>query len=340
MFITPRERIAVRAGEVLKTKITQDDRMIAEMMTLVKDFKPVGQITVQLIIDDTTGDDYYIEINPRFGGGAPLSIKAGADSAEAVLRMLSGEKLTYQEKAARDGEVYSRFDQSVCVSSKSDVSYEAVIFDLDDTLYSEKEYVRSGFKAVASLVPQICNMESKLWRALQDGKAAIDTVLQNEGIYTQELAETCLNTYRMHMPDIHLYDGIAEMLYSLRCKGIRLGIITDGRPKGQRNKIKALHLDELVDEIIITDELGGEMFRKPDDISFRIMQKKLGVPFERMVYVGDNPQKDFKAPQKLGMRSIWFQNQDGIYYGKQPGLVMAGVCVNSMSDLSNALKNT
>ncbi len=118
VFITPRERLAVRAGEVLKTRITQDDLMIDEMKTLVKDFRPSGQVTVQLIRDDRTGDDYYIEINPRFGGGAPLTMKAGADSAEAVIRMLNGETLEYQQKAARDGAIYCRFDQSVCVNEE------------------------------------------------------------------------------------------------------------------------------------------------------------------------------------------------------------------------------
>lgn len=115
VYITPRERLAVRAGEVLKTQIYQDDKMIQEMQTLVKDYKPCGQITVQLIQDENTGDNYYIEINPRFGGGAPLSIKAGADSAKAVIKILLGEKLGYEEKAARDRAVYSRFDQSICV---------------------------------------------------------------------------------------------------------------------------------------------------------------------------------------------------------------------------------
>lgn len=115
VYITPRERLAVRAGEVLKTRITQDDTMIAEMQTLIRDFKLCGQITVQLIREEATGDDYYIEINPRFGGGAPLSIKTGADSAKAVIRMLNGEKIGYIEKAEKDGAVYSRFDQSICV---------------------------------------------------------------------------------------------------------------------------------------------------------------------------------------------------------------------------------
>ena len=115
VYITPRERLAVRAGEVLKTQLCQDDTKIVEMKTLCADYKPCGQITVQLIQDETTGDNYYIEINPRFGGGAPLSIKAGADSAKAVIRMLNGETLTYVEKAARNKATYSRFDQSICV---------------------------------------------------------------------------------------------------------------------------------------------------------------------------------------------------------------------------------
>lgn len=115
VFITPRERLAVRSGEVLKTRICQNRRMIEETKRLIEDFKPCGQITVQLIHDDRTNRNYYIEINPRFGGGAPLSIRAGADSTAALIRLLRGEKLTYTECAARNGAVYSRFDQSVCV---------------------------------------------------------------------------------------------------------------------------------------------------------------------------------------------------------------------------------
>ncbi|MDD3362070.1 MAG: ATP-grasp domain-containing protein [Hespellia sp.] len=115
VYITPRIRLAVRAGEVLKTEIVQDEQIIQEARQLIADYKPCGQITVQLIRDKWTKEDYYIEINPRFGGGAPLAMKAGADSAEAVLRLLNGEKLAYRSGAAEDGAVFSRFDQSIRV---------------------------------------------------------------------------------------------------------------------------------------------------------------------------------------------------------------------------------
>lgn len=117
IFITPRIRLAVRAGEVLKTKIVQDNQIISEMKQLIADYKPCGAITIQMIRDDRTGEDYYIEINPRYGGGAPLSIKAGANSPMAMLKLLQGEKVEYQGSAAEDGAIYSRFDQSVRVNS-------------------------------------------------------------------------------------------------------------------------------------------------------------------------------------------------------------------------------
>lgn len=115
IYITPRIRMAVRAGEVLKTQIVQDQQIIEEMKRLLAHYRPCGPITVQLIRQANTKRDYYIEINPRFGGGAPLSMMAGADSATALLKLLKGEKLSYAAGAAENGAVYSRFDQSVRV---------------------------------------------------------------------------------------------------------------------------------------------------------------------------------------------------------------------------------
>lgn len=317
VYITPRVRVAVRGGEVLKTRIHHQEQIVSEMHTLISDFKPCGPMTVQLIRDEEKNLNQYIEINPRFGGGAPLSIKAGADAAEAVLRLLMGEKLQYCPGAAAEEAVYSRFDQSVCICRGQGAPVRAVIFDLDDTLYPEKTYVRSGYRSVARMLPQIDNCEQKLWDAFLRGKPAIDTVLAEAGIADEDLKRRCLKTYREHEPEISLYDGAGEMLEQLREMGIKIGIITDGRPDGQRKKLEALGLYPLVDSVLITDELGSERFRKPNDIAFRIMQTRFGVPYDQMLYVGDNPTKDFQAPRQLGMRWIYFQNRDGLYSTEQ-----------------------
>lgn len=311
VFITPRIRVAVRAGEVLKTEIAMDDKIIEECRNLIAGFQPCGSMTVQLIRQNKTGDDYYIEINPRFGGGAPLSMKAGARSAEAILKLLSGEKVDYSD-VIDDGAVYSRFDQSVCIAEgKRKQPILGVIFDLDDTLYSEKQYVRSGYQAVAKLLGDEA-LSDRLWTYFENGKPAIDELMNELGSMGRK--EECLEAYREQIPEITLYYGVSELIQKLKSKGVKVGIITDGRVSGQKRKIKALGLDKLIDDIIITDELGGTQFRKPCDIAFRIMQHRWRIPFGQMVYVGDNAEKDFQAPKQLGMRTLYFENEDGLYF--------------------------
>lgn len=201
----------------------------------------------------------------------------------------------------------------VTVHSISELEYlldgiDAVIFDLDDTLYSEKDYVRSGYRKIGALFPEITDLEEKLWAVFLRGGKAIDEVFEAEGLAEEK--DKALHAYRFQEPDICLYPGVSEMLERLH-RTHKIGIITDGRPEGQRAKLKALGLT--ADEIIITDELGGIEYRKPNEAAFVLMQQRMDVPFEKMVYIGDNPNKDFIAPEKLGMKTIYFKNSDGIY---------------------------
>lgn len=177
---------------------------------------------------------------------------------------------------------------------------DVVLFDLDDTLYSEKDYVRSGYMAAAP------ERFEELWSAFLAGKQAFDVVIPQQ-------KEEALKVYRMHIPTIRLYNGVCEMINRIK-QNKRIGIITDGRPEGQRAKLQALGLMDI--PFTITDELGGIEFRKPCKKAFEIMQKKFDVPFSKMVYVGDNIKKDFIAPEHLGMQTIWFRNRDGLKYGE------------------------
>ena len=322
IHITPRIRLAVRSGEVLKTEISMDSQIIEESRKVIERFKPCGPITVQLIRQKSTRDDYFIEINPRFGGGAPLSMKAGARAAESLLQIMRGEYVEYQENVDT-GAIYSRFDQSVRIGEGSHgQKIRGVIFDLDDTLYSEKEYVRSGFKAVARWLGDE-GFSDKLWIYFEEGKAAIDELLHE--LKCEEKKAQCLE--------------ISELMQSLKKRGIKIGIITDGRVSGQRKKIKALGLEEIVDDIIITDELGGVQFRKPCDIAFRIMQNRWRIPYEQMVYVGDNLDKDFQAPRRLGMGSVWFKNDEGLYKNKHLNKVAIAKEIKDLYQINLLLEN-
>lgn len=192
--------------------------------------------------------------------------------------------------------------------------YDAFIFDLDDTLFSEKEYVKSGYHKIAVAYPQIDDLEGKLWRAFLAGEPAIDKVLTDEALTNMEATKAeWLSIYRNQMPDIHLYSEASEILDHIRSKDKYIGIITDGRPEGQRAKIEALKLADRVNYIMVTDELGGPEFRKPCEKAFIMMQEAAGMAYSQMVYIGDNTKKDFIAPEKLGMGAIWLDNEDGIY---------------------------
>lgn len=108
--VVPRLRLATRSGEIAKGKIVKDRSVINEVTNLINIIKPIGHITVQLIKNDI--GIYFIEINPRFGGGAPMSINSGANSCLNLFKLLDGQTLEYTEDY-NDGDIHLRFDQSI-----------------------------------------------------------------------------------------------------------------------------------------------------------------------------------------------------------------------------------
>lgn len=177
--------------------------------------------------------------------------------------------------------------------------FDAFIFDLDDTLYSEIDYVKSGFKAVS------IEKYDEMMCAFKNGEQVFNTVFPNE-------KDKMLDIYRKHTPTIKLYPGVKELLTEIKAKKKKIGLITDGRPNGQRKKITALRIENFFDKIIITDELGGIEYRKPNLKAFEIMSNELRVDYNRMVYIGDNAKKDFTNLKQLGIEGIYFKNLKGL----------------------------
>jgi carbamoyl-phosphate synthase large subunit len=111
--VVPRRRIEVRAGEVSKGQVVKNPRLMAEAIRLVEKLGAgPGVITLQLFLTDD-GKVKFIEINPRFGGGAPLSIKAGANFPKWILQELTGRKPNIRPDAFKDGLIMLRYDSEV-----------------------------------------------------------------------------------------------------------------------------------------------------------------------------------------------------------------------------------
>jgi putative hydrolase of the HAD superfamily len=186
----------------------------------------------------------------------------------------------------------------------------AVLFDLDDTLYPEMEFVLGGFRAVAKwLAPRLRADEGALYEDLaealrRDGRGQVfDSVLRSKDAWTEELARACLWVYRSHRPSLSLYREAAAILKRLKNEGLRLGVVTDGMGAVQQAKIDALGLRAMVGVVVCTDLLGPDA-SKPSGLGYRAALETLGVAAEEAVYVGDNPRKDFVWPNAHGMVSV------------------------------------
>ncbi len=173
-----------------------------------------------------------------------------------------------------------------------------IIFDLDDTLYKEVSFVKSGFRAIAkSLGVPACADE--LLSSWAKGENAFERLLQKYSLHFT-VAEL-LKIYREHYPEIELDSSTILTLDTLVANGKVLGIITDGRSQTQRNKIKALGLTRWIsdDNIIISEEFGSI---KPDARNYQYFMTKY--PGKTYSYIGDNTLKDFIAPKVLGWQTI------------------------------------
>ena len=196
---------------------------------------------------------------------------------------------------------------------------KVVAFDLDDTLISEFEYIKSGYRAVAGeLLKKYNLLENETYDKLmslfsEDSKNVFNRILDEYGIsYEKDDILSLVKVYREHMPEIDFFPDVIPTLTMLKKRGIKLGIITDGYTVTQTNKLKAVLADKYFDKIIITDLLGKE-FWKPHPKSFEMMKEYFNVEWDEMAYVGDNPQKDFYISKAYPLKTVRILRDNSVY---------------------------
>lgn len=200
---------------------------------------------------------------------------------------------------------------------------EAVLFDLDDTLYPERQYVYSGFSAVAHWVHSQLNMSAESCvqqlTALFDGgerRHTFDVWLAINHPESVSLVSALVSVYRNHTPVISLFPDVLPILHELR-RRFRLGILTDGIREVQERKISVLALEDLFDVIILSDSLGREAW-KPSPRGYEAALEALGVEPKAAAYVGDNPAKDFLGARRAGLWSVRIRRDNGLHTRVMP----------------------
>jgi putative hydrolase of the HAD superfamily len=200
---------------------------------------------------------------------------------------------------------------------------QAIVFDLDDTLYSERDFVLSGFQAVAKWASVNLEIsEAQGYQTLADLYHAgvrnntFNQWLTIHGIDRPEIVPELLDVYRQHPPVISPFVESIELLTTLT-KSYKIGLVSDGYLAVQQRKWMALGLDIFFDAVVFSDSLGRANW-KPSTAPFKLVLEQLEIAPEYSIYIGDNPHKDFFGARQLGMYTIQIKRAESEYGDLQP----------------------
>lgn len=179
------------------------------------------------------------------------------------------------------------------------------VFDLDDTLYPERDYVLSCFRWIAARLGGDAAF-GELWRRFEAGERdPVGAVTAARGLGAGDKAALVADM-RAHAPEIALDEGAAALIGALRGAGRRFSIVTNGRSVTQRAKIAALGIADAA-AVIVSEEFGAA---KPDAALFSAAARDHRA--QRHLFVGDNPAVDFEGPNALGWMTAMLERTNGV----------------------------
>lgn len=171
---------------------------------------------------------------------------------------------------------------------------KVIVFDLDDTLIKEIDFLKSAYLKIANHLKGGEELYHRMFSDYEENRDVFDNLTKSYNISIDSL----LNIYRNHQPDkLAISKEVLKMLSRFKERST-LGMITDGRSVTQRNKLLATGLSEFFDLIIISEEFGTE---KPNNKNYEAFHKYKA---DTYYYIGDNIRKDFITPNKLGWITI------------------------------------
>jgi putative hydrolase of the HAD superfamily len=200
---------------------------------------------------------------------------------------------------------------------------KGIVFDIDDTLYLERDYVRSGFEAVSEWAKGELGLSGffdRAWSEFERGHRAdlFDRALRSSGLAPDnEIIARMVGVYRRHEPAITLLDDARRFLGRARA-GQKIAVVSDGALESQRAKATALDLARWANPIILTAAYG-EKYHKPSPLAFQLIQDGFGLGSGDCCYIADNPDKDFGGPRSLGWHTARVRRPGGLHFDRHSG---------------------
>jgi len=203
--------------------------------------------------------------------------------------------------------------------------FDAVLFDLDDTLCDDSASYRGAAELVAHEIAALRGVDAlalkaaylevseTFWQRLTPEQLGqrlgrLRVALWHEaltacGFGDDVLAQQCADSYNTHRrSNLKLFPGAAGLLAELRASGSKLGLVTNGFSETHREKISILQIGESFDAIFIADEVG---MIKPDPRLFVHACEALDCAPERSAMVGDRYDRDVTGALDAGLYTIF-----------------------------------
>jgi HAD superfamily hydrolase (TIGR01549 family) len=187
------------------------------------------------------------------------------------------------------------------------MTYRAILFDLDDTLYDLRSYWRGRLhEAIHDVVARYPHFDrdALIHQAIAE-KVYIEKLpafLRSQGVDDEQLIQSAHELFgRDWFGRLVLFDDAVHTLEALRPR-FKLGLVTNGPSRTQRPKIEQFRLIDYLDLLIVSEEVG---VAKPDPAIFAIALEQLGVAASEALFVGDSPEFDLRGAAAAGIPFIW-----------------------------------
>ncbi len=307
-----------------------------------------GVLNLQVLVHD--GQCWVSDFNARVGTSMPLSLAAGGNPVAFLMQTLrlkhNADRLADAgETAAGQGAATVpvaaaqrsfRMLQERVVGALPVQAVQGLIFDLDDTLFDQKDWIVRKLRLLWSCEQAVLPAEGLFLAAaiqiLEEGERAqlLDKLCRQLAL-PPSLVPRLIDSYRQALPQgCHVYPDVLGTLAQLRRGGYWLGLLTDNPAESQRQKLQVSGLATLFDAVVLTGDLGHP---KPSRHGFDVVANALKLPPESLVMVGDNPFRDSAGALAAGWAHAFHIHRDGAFFNFQLGLAGTALALDRITVL-------
>jgi putative hydrolase of the HAD superfamily len=220
---------------------------------------------------------------------------------------------------------------------------EAVGFDLDNTLYDQRQHATNVAQAADEWLSKEAELEPgvvkrrflQLWDALGPSHPKLfDRILESLGLHALDRLRRLVDLYHIEVGSLDLYPKVGGVLERLSVRG-PLFLVTDGHVSMQKKKLVRLGIERLFRVTVFTAALNAN---KPDPEPFRYVIQSIGCPPEKILFVGDNPQCDIVGALSVGMQAA--RVLSGPFRNAPLGQVSPTYTLDSASQVERLLAGT